>query len=398
MGLIVGIDASRNRSGGAKGHLVGILGSADPRLHGISEVHVWSYDALLDALPDAPWLVRHSPRMLARSLLYQAWWQYRHLPEEARAARCDIMLYTDAGTVGRFHPCVVMSRDMLSYEPGEMSRYGFSRAWLRLWLLRHVQASSMRMADGVVFLTNYAARVIQRVTGPLGRVAVIPHGVGEQFRGVGGGRDGGDVLPAPVRCLYVSNADLYKHQWHVVRAIAALRRKGLDVVLALAGGGHGPAEERLDAEITRVDPGRAFVDSVGFVQPADLPVLLKGADIFVFASSCENMPNTLLEGMAAGLPIACSDRGPMPEVLGDGGVYFDPEDPDSVATAIEELLVNHRARRAKARRASEIASQFSWSRCANETWRFLRSTAEARGSDRGTAGRRQSQPAHGAHV
>lgn len=380
MGLVVGIDASRNRSGGAKRHLLGLLGSVDPRGHGISEVHVWSYNALLDALPDTAWLVRHGPRMLDRSLLHQAWWQYRRLPGEARAAGCDIMLYTDAGTVGRFHPCVVISRDMLSYEPGEMSRYGFSRAWLRLWLLRYVQANSMRMADGVVFLTNYAACVIQRVTGPLGRVAVIPHGVDEEFRNIRHAGGGSDDLPVPVRCVYVSNADLYKHQWHVVRAIAALRRKGLDVVLALAGGGHGAAQERLDSEITQVDPERAFVHSLGFVRPADLPALLEAADIFVFASSCENMPNTLVEGMAAGLPIACSDRGPMPEVLGDGGVYFDPEDPDSIATAIEELIINHRARRDKARRASEIARQFSWSRCANETWSFLRSTVEACGA------------------
>jgi glycosyltransferase involved in cell wall biosynthesis len=270
-----------------------------------------------------------------------------------------------------------MSRDMLSYEPGEMSRYRYSRAWLRLWLLRYVQASSLRMADGVVFLTDYAAGAIQRVTGPLRTVAVIPHGVGEEFRNVGRApHDNGD-LPAPVRCLYVSNADLYKHQWHVVRAVASLRRKGLDVVLTLAGGGDGAAQERLDSELSRVDPGRTFVQSTGFVRPADLPALLQRADIFVFASSCENMPNTLVEGMAAGLPIACSDRGPMPEVLRDGGVYFDPEDPDSIAAAIEDLIMNPGARQEKARRASEIARQYSWSRCADETWSFLRATAEA---------------------
>lgn len=41
MGLVVGIDASRNRSGGAKEHLVGILREADPEEHGICEIHVW---------------------------------------------------------------------------------------------------------------------------------------------------------------------------------------------------------------------------------------------------------------------------------------------------------------------------------------------------------------------
>ena len=52
MSLIVGIDASRNRSGGAKAHLLGVLRNGDPREHGISAVHVWSYRALLATLPD----------------------------------------------------------------------------------------------------------------------------------------------------------------------------------------------------------------------------------------------------------------------------------------------------------------------------------------------------------
>ena len=49
------------------------------------------------------------------------------------------------------------------------------------------------------------------------------------------------------------------------------------------------------------------------------------ADLGLFASSCENMPNILLETMGAGLPIACSNRQPMPEILKNGGEYFDPE-------------------------------------------------------------------------
>jgi glycosyltransferase involved in cell wall biosynthesis len=95
----------------------------------------------------------------------------------------------------------------------------------------------------------------------------------------------------------------------------------------------------------------------------------------VFASSCENMPNTLVEGMASGLPIACSNRGPMPEILQDGGVYFNPESANSIAAAIEELLVNDDRRTSIARRARELAAQYSWQRCAEETWEFLRATS-----------------------
>src|SRR4051812_39164631 len=106
MGMILGIDASRNRSGGAKAHLRGILTGADPMEWGISEVHVWAYRSLIDALPDFPWLVKHSPPVLEKSLLHQVLWQYRKLPDEARKCGCDILFNTDAGSVCPFQPAV----------------------------------------------------------------------------------------------------------------------------------------------------------------------------------------------------------------------------------------------------------------------------------------------------
>lgn len=372
-GIVVGIDASRNRSGGAIRHLVGILGAGDPREQGISRVHVWAYRKLLDALPDVPWLVKHCPAELAGSLFTQMRWQRSDLPTEARAAGVDIMLNTDAGTVYRGRPSVTMSRDMLSYEPGETARYRFTRMWLRLIALKHVQACSLSHADGALFLTRYAADVIQRTTGPLGRVAIIPHGIGPEFRRAARARK-----PAgPLRCLYVSQTELYKHQWHVVRALAELRRRGHAVTLRLSGGGEGRAQALLDAEIRRSDPKGEWVTQQGFVRADDLPALLAEHDLFIFASSCENMPNTLVEAMASGLPIACADRGPMPEVLRDGGVYFDPENPALIATAVERLLKDPALSASLARRAAELANDFSWTRCAAETWAFLRSTLES---------------------
>jgi glycosyltransferase involved in cell wall biosynthesis len=95
--------------------------------------------------------------------------------------------------------------------------------------------------------------------------------------------------------------------------------------------------------------------------------------VFVFASSCENMPNILLEAMSAGLPIACSDRGPMPEILGEGGCYFDPESVDAATEAIERLVVSPETRARCAQIAFRRASAYSWERCADETMRFLAS-------------------------
>jgi glycosyltransferase involved in cell wall biosynthesis len=76
--------------------------------------------------------------------------------------------------------------------------------------------------------------------------------------------------------------------------------------------------------------------------------------------------------MAAGLPIACSSRGPMPEVLKDGGVYFDPENVESICSAIELLILDKNKRNQVSAKAKQLSSQYSWARCSHETFSFLR--------------------------
>lgn len=371
--MVVGIDASRNRSGGARAHLIGILTEGDPTRHGIAEVHVWAYRSLLDALPDRPWLIKHNSEALERSLFRQVWWQRFQLPKELRAAGCSIVLNTDAGTVGAFRPSVTMSRDMLSYEPGEIQRFGISRMRLRLIALRFLQNRSLRSADGAIFLTRYAGQVIQQSCGRLRKVAFIPHGVGEAFKRTRPRESWPDRGSRAIRCVYVSPVWLIKHQWVVVRAIGMLRQRGCDLTLTLIGAGTGEAQRLLEEQLAISDPERLFVRTVGFVPHHELPDHLAAADLCVFASSCENMPNTLVEAMAVGLPIACSDRGPMPEVLQDAGVYFNPEDAGSIASAIERIVTTDELRSQITQRALELADGYSWARCSDQTWTFVSS-------------------------
>lgn len=373
--MILGINASRARSGGAISHLVGILKEVNIDDFGISGLHVWSYGELLSSLPDVPWLIKHQPAELKRSLFHQLYWERFQLPGELRKCKCSILLNVDAGSISRFRPCVTMSRDMTSYEPGEIERFGFSKARLRLIALRYVQNVSLKNADGVIFLTRYAAKIIQQSCGSINNIAYIPHGVGENFKSIETARTWPGPNERPIRCLYISNALPYKHQWHVVEAISLLRQRGFELQLELVGGGTGEAQKRLEKQIAESDPKGEFVVQREFVPQFTLPEFLKKTDLFVFASSCENMPNTLVEAMAAGLPIACSDRGPMAEILEDGGLYFDPERPDSIASAIEDLITNSDQRVRLADRAKQISRKYSWARCAHETFSFIGKTA-----------------------
>ena len=369
--FIVGIDASRNRSGGAKAHLIGILTECDPEKFGIKEIHVWAFRALLDQLPDYPWLIKHNPAALERSLAQQLWWQAISLSGEVKSAGCNILFTTDASSLCRFSPMVVLSQDMLSYELGVMRYFGYGIARLRLLAILVLQNMAFRRAAGVIFLTRYASKVIQQSCGTLPSVVCIPHGVGATFQQSSQLNAWPSAGERSIRCTYVSNAEMYKHQWVVVQAVAALRARGYKLTLSLVGGGKGNAQKLLQEAIALSDPNGVFVEQLEFLPHDELPALLAQADLFVFASSCENMPVTLVEAMAVGLPIACSNRGPMPEVLADGGVYFDPEDADSIAEAIEQIVQSSELRLAIAQRAKILSSQYTWKRCADETMEFV---------------------------
>jgi glycosyltransferase involved in cell wall biosynthesis len=368
----VGIDASNLRAGGGVTHLVELLRAAEPGRHGIRRVTVWSGRATLAHVPVRPWLASAHDARLDRGLPWRLLWQRTAL---AAAARDVDVLFVPGGSYGgRFHPFVTMSRSLLPFMPGERSRYGASRMRVKLEILRAAQARTCRRADGVIFLNAYARDAVTDVTGPLrGRTAIIPHGVGDALR-----RAPRPQRPAasydaerPFRLLYVSTVDLYKHQWHVATAVARLRADGLPIALELVGDAYAPALARLRATLAAVDPGGRVVQYTGPAPRAALAAKYHDADAFVFASSCENMPNILLEAMAAGLPIASADRGPMPSVLDGAGLTFDPEAPSSIADAVRRLFLDAEARTALAARAHARAASYSWTRCADDTFAFL---------------------------
>jgi glycosyltransferase involved in cell wall biosynthesis len=374
MSLIVGIDASRNRSGGAIAHIIGILTEFNPSKHNIKEVHIWSFRSLLDQIPEYPWLIKHNPKELEKSLFKQLLWQGSSFTSELKLTGCDILFNSSAITLCRFQPMVVLSQTLISYEPGILKYYGFSIARIRFLAIHVIQNYAFRRAEGVIFLSRYAGDLIQKSCGILKNVEYIPHGVNEIFKKKRLIIDWSNQKKRAIRCVYVSDTSMYKNQWIVVKAISTLRKLGFNLTLSLVGGGKGLAQTLLDSTILELQTNEAFVDQIDFISHEFLPDLLVEKDLFIFASSCENLPITLIEGMAMGLPIACSNRGPMPEVLQDGGVYFDPENDDSIADAIEKILLSVDLRVSISMKAKSLSKKYNWTKCSNETFEFITKT------------------------
>ena len=129
--------------------------------------------------------------------------------------------------------------------------------------------------------------------------------------------------------------------------------------------------KKLDQKIDEINKKGKIIEYLGSIPYDLLYQYYKTADIALFASSCENMPNILLESMASGLPIACSNKGPMPEILDNCGLYFNPESIDEIYFAISKLIESPILSKAFADKSFKKVQEFSWEICANSTFNYL---------------------------
>ena len=79
-----------------------------------------------------------------------------------------------------------------------------------------------------------------------------------------------------------------------------------------------------------------------------------------------------VEAMACGIPVISSNAGSLPEVVGDAGLFFDPSDPDQIASALRQMVYQPGLRAELAARALERASLYTWEASAAGHARLLR--------------------------
>jgi glycosyltransferase involved in cell wall biosynthesis len=111
-----------------------------------------------------------------------------------------------------------------------------------------------------------------------------------------------------------------------------------------------------------------------YVPEGDLPALLSGARLFVFPSLYEGFGLPILEAMACGTPVVCSNAASLPEGVGDAALLVDPLDVEGLAVAMERVLGDEELQARLIECGFEQVKKFSWERCARETLDVLEST------------------------
>jgi glycosyltransferase involved in cell wall biosynthesis len=260
-------------------------------------------------------------------------WEQVILPVQARKAKADFLLCPyNTGPILRSSPPVIVVihdliflDDQLGSSPSRVQNLG------RMYR-KAVVGRIAHQSYHVITCSHYSKRQIEKLFRVASeKITVIPNIVSEDWF---------QNQPDPDRgspyVLAVAGEAPSKNAQRLLEAMAILHAKKPSLTLKLAG-----VSSNFHASFTeaaaRLGIGKQ-VELVPYLTDAELRSLYRRASAFVCPSLAEGFGIPLLEAMAAGVPVSSSHATSLPEVAGDCAVYFDPYDPQMMASAIEASL------------------------------------------------------------
>lgn len=234
-----------------------------------------------------------------------------------------------------------------------LGRYGTTELDYHRWSMRY----AVQHASRIITISQFTKQELQAcypVTDD--RIAVVYNGY-DQARFVPKETSSADVP----YLFYVGRIERKKNIDHLLQAFQILKNKyQLPHQLWLAGN-LGFGFESLQAS--------ADVKLLGYVTAEELPGLMQRAAVFVFPSNYEGFGIPVIEALACGTKVACSDLPPLREIGGSACWYYDQTQPEIMAKVIAEAVMADKV--AARQRSLEQVKQFSWERCGQETWQVL---------------------------
>lgn len=359
---ILVIDASRNRSGGAIVYIKNFIKNLSLHSTKIEKVILFSYKGFLKQIPNRSFLVKYSHPLLEKNLLFQIIWQAIYLPIFLKKNKNNILYSTDSTSFCKHKLSIVFNQDILSFDKHALSKTPFGLDKIRLYLIKLVQIWTMNSATKIIYLSKFSQKIISTYLNKKKNYEIIHHGVDKNLLKFGKNKiksiSWDYKKKNKIKLIYVSPLDYYKNHTTVARAYSRLKKKYANLEIKFIGNYNHNL--KLYNSIINENHFITKKNFIGQVNHKKVLTYIYHSDIFLFASSTETFGITLLEGMALGMPIICSNRSSLPEILQDGGIYFNPNNDHELSNQIERYIINKKFRLKKSKKAFNLSLNFNW--------------------------------------
>jgi len=246
----------------------------------------------------------------------------------------------------------------------------------RLSPIQRYNLSGLCRAAAVICDSESSRRdLLAYINYPAEQIEVVPPGVDASFFKQSNDDPKRRVGLGPGRyLLHVGHTRFYKNIPALFHVLSILTGPlGHDIRLLKVGEAFSPEQERLAKELGVKDR----INHLGKVADNLLPDVYRCADLLLFPSWYEGFGLPVLEAMASGVPVVASNRGSLPEVVGDAGVLVDPGDPETMAKRAAAILDDAGFREKLRGAGLERARLFTWQKTAERTLEVYRKVHQA---------------------
>jgi alpha-1,3-rhamnosyl/mannosyltransferase len=292
----------------------------------------------------------------------------------ARKAKCDVFffptLYSYFPLLSR-SPCIVCYHDATAERLPEL----LFPTKLNHWFWQAKTALAHLQTTRAMTVSQTSAQDLETIHKiDKSRIDVVTEGADALFRvlddpTVGAKARASYGIPDDAFLLvHVGGMNAHKNILGLLKAmpliIAGEAKTHLAIVGDTSGKGFWDNVDMLKAFVRDNPPLSSHVHFKGYINDAALAELLNGARALVFPSLWEGFGLAAVEAMSCGIPVLASRRGSLPEVVGDAGLFFEPDDPQAIADCVQQFLQDDALRVRLSRNALTRARLFTWARAA----------------------------------
>lgn len=278
-----------------------------------------------------------------------------------RHARCSV-------------PVVSMFRNALPFSKENVSMYPLGRR-LRFYLLKQAQIQTFKRSQKVIALNAFGKDIIKKYVDNVNRIHVIPHGINKKIRK--------KTLTTKLlsshnelRILYVSSYEPYKHHNKVIQELSKICNDGYSVTGVFVGAISDTALKKVKHANNDICEKLKIEWFSEVSQNELISKFYEQADIAIFASSCENLPNIVLEKMKAGIPLFFHRARPTTDLVSSNDLSFDIFRYGDLSNTIKRSIDNPSMILKNVSENHRISKKYNWESTARETRKTLLSCIE----------------------
>ena len=360
--MTIGIDASNIRTGGGKKHLEQFVFNALNKNNKITFIIV-SNNYINKSFHGIKNIKCLTNRLLNSGNISSFISQIFYSSFYFKRNKCNYVFVPGGIFLASFKPFFTMSQNMLPFDNDSLQGFPLIKRF-KFILIKKLQLFSFNRSNGIIFLTDFAKIKTSKHFSKKLKTIVIPHGIAQKKENLYlNNKD-------DFKILYVSDFLPYKNNLNVFIAVSELINEGYNISLSLIGRKDYYQFNEMKKIFQKHSHLKENIKITGHIPNNDIEKFYKETSLFLFASSCENLPFIVLEALSFGLPIITSNKSPMKDMVYGLNVLFNPSDKNDIKRVILNNMESKKLNE-MSNHNFRLSNQYQWKKNAKATIDFF---------------------------